>query len=116
MAKNKTKTFNIGKVKLTMSENGFPKGLILKRDLTLRECRHIMLDLLGIDILNSEDFDFAEDYNDYRETMVSDVNKWLRGETIDEVIAEYAYDCATDQLGLHNMIPIIAYLLKKGII
>lgn len=33
------KKYNLGTVKVEMEANGFPKGLILKRELTIRECR-----------------------------------------------------------------------------
>ena len=35
--------FNLGTIKVEMNNNGFPKGLILKRDLTLRECKMSMI-------------------------------------------------------------------------
>lgn len=110
------KTFNIGNVKLEMRTNGFPKGFKLKRKLTVRECRHIMYDLLGIDIQTRDCYEFDYDYKDYINGMCKDVNGWLEGDCDDEVIAEYAYDCSNDQLGLINMIPITQYLIKKGVI
>lgn len=107
---------NIGTVKMTMETNGFPKGLILKRELTLRECKYILFQLLGIELQTREDFEFYEEYkdamNNYRET----VNAWLKGEADDDSIAEFAFDCSDEQLGLMNMIPIVAYLKKKGVI
>lgn len=46
------KNFNIGVVKLQMDPIGsFPKGFILKRDLTIKESEFIMRNLLGIDVL-----------------------------------------------------------------
>lgn len=48
------KRYNIGTVGMTMETNGFPKGLILKRDLTLRECKHILGNLLGIELFTRE--------------------------------------------------------------
>lgn len=55
MTKTKQRNFNIGTVKITMETNGFPKGFILKRDLTLRECKHILGNLLGIELSTRED-------------------------------------------------------------
>ncbi len=110
-----TKTYNIGKVKLTMESNGFPKGFILKRDLNVRECRYILYTLLGINIATKEDLD-KEEYQEQNEEYVQTVNAWLRGETDDSAIMEFAFDCSDEPLGLMNMLPIVAYLQKKGII
>lgn len=108
--------FNLGTIKVEMNNNGFPKGLILKRDLTLRECKYLMRELLGIDILTRDCYEFADDYADYNDELVKDVNDWLRGNLDDEGIAQYAYDCSDEQLGIMNLIPILNYLIKKEIV
>lgn len=110
-----TKIYSIGKVKLTMESNGFPKGFILKRDLTVRECRYILYSLLGINIATKDDLD-DEEYREQNEEYVQTVNAWLRGETDDSAIIEFAFDCSDEPLRLMNMLPIVAYLQKKGII
>ncbi len=110
------KIFNIGKIKLSMESNGFPKGFLMKRNLNTKECRHIMLQLLGIEIQTREDFEEQWEYDDYNKELCNDVNNWLKGECDDEKIIEYAYDCSDDQLGLFNMIPITQYLIKKNVI
>ena len=110
------KFLNIGKVKLEMHNNGFPKGFILKRKLTLRECRYILSSLLGIDILEKEDFEYQEEYKDYNNELYNDVNDWLTGDIDDYKIAQYAYDCSDESLGMFNMLTITQYLIKKGII
>ncbi len=111
----KTKTFDIGKVKLIMEANGFPKGFILKRDLNIRECRYILYSLLGINIATKEDLD-NEEYQEQNDEYVQTVNAWLRGETDDSAIMEFAFDYSDEPLGLMNMLPIVAYLQKKDII
>lgn len=98
-----------------MESNGFPKGFILKRDLTVRECRYILYSLLGINIATKDDLD-DEEYREQNEEYVQTVNAWLRGETDDSAIIEFAFDCSDEPLGLMNMLPIVAYLQKKGII
>ena len=50
--------------------------------------------------------------NEYCDT----VNAWLRGDTDDSAIMEFAFDCSDDPIGIMNLIPIICYLQKKGII
>lgn len=110
------KKFDLGIVKTNLQPNGYVKGLVLNRDLTVKECRYIMHDILGIEIMTKDDFDFAYDYTDYNKELVDNVNNWLKGDVDDCTIMEYAYDCADDPIGIMNLIPIIAYLKKKGII
>ena len=54
------KKFNIGTVKMEMHQNGFPKGLSLKRKLSIRESKHVMRNLLGIDLNDKDCFDSTE--------------------------------------------------------
>ena len=65
---------------------------------------------------DQEDFEFPEEYKEYNEELLNDVNDWLSGECDDDFISEYAYDCSDEPLGLHNMLIITNYLQKKGII
>lgn len=112
----KTKKFTLQPIKLTLESNGFPRGLVLKRDLTSRECRHILYHYLGINITTREDCDDNDEYNEINEEYTQTVNQWLRGETDDSAIMEIAADCSDEQLGLFNLIPIVAYLQEKNAI
>ena len=116
MTPTKQKNFNIGTVKMTMESNGFPKGLILKRDLTLRECKHILGNLLGIELSTREDCYDNEEYQDKMDEYRDTVNAWLRGDADDSAIMGFAFDCTDEPIGIMNLIPIICYLKKKGII
>lgn len=112
----KTKKFDIGTVKIEMHPNGFPKGFCTKRDATLRECKYIMKNLLGIDTHDQDCFVDRQEYKEYNDNLVIDVNKWLRGDYDDTTLmADYAYD-SDESLGCMNLIPIITYLKSKGII
>ena len=113
---NKQKRFNIGTVKLSMEANGFPKGLILKRDLTLHECKYILRNLLGIELFTHKDCYDNEEYQDKMSEYRDTVNAWLRGNADDSAIMEFAFDCSDDPIGTMNLIPIMCYLKKKGII
>ena len=53
---------------------------------------------------------------DYNNELYNDVNDWLVGDTDDYKIAQYAYDCSDESLGMFNMLTITQYLIKKGII
>lgn len=110
------KKYNLGTIKMEMETNGFPKGFILKRYLTVKECRYIMKNLLGIEIQTKEECYDTEEYREYNQELVSVVNKWLTGDYDDDYIMDYAGDCSDEQIGVFNLIPIITYLQKKEII
>lgn len=110
------KRFNIGTIKMEMHENGFPKGLLLKRKLTIRESKHIMNNLLGIDLNDKDCFDSFEEYLQYNNDVCATVNDWLIGNCEDDSIMEYAYDCSDEPIGIMNLIPIIDYLKKHDIV
>lgn len=109
---NKSKTYKIGEIKLKISSNGYPCGFFLKRRLNLRECKYILNNLLGIVVNTRDCFYDKEEYGDYNQEIEDTVNEWLNGNLEDESIAEFAEDCSDDQLGIFNMFPIAAYLLK----
>lgn len=109
---NKSKTYKIGEIKLKISSNGYPCGFFLKRRLNLRECKYILDKLLGIVVNTRDCFYDKEEYDDYNQEIEDTVNEWLNGNLEDESIAEFAEDCSDDQLGIFNMFPIAAYLLK----
>lgn len=109
---NKSKTYKIGEIKLKISSNGYPCGFFLKRRLNLRECKYILDKLLGIVVNTRDCFYDKEEYDDYNQELEGSVNEWLNGNLEDESIAEFAEDCSDDQLGIFNMFPIAAYLLK----
>ena len=102
----------------TRETNGFIKGLILNRYLTVEECRYIVSELLGIDIQEENDFydDEQDEWQEYNEELQINVNAWLRGDADDSVIAQYMYDCQYDQLGMMQLIGILIYLQKIEVI
>lgn len=110
------KKYNIGSVKLNLENNGFPKGLILNRDLTVKESRYIMYNLLGININTIDDCYDRDEYKEYNIDLSNNVNSWLRGDIDDVSLMEYAGDCSDEPIGVMNLIPIIYYLKKKNII
>ena len=99
----------------TRESNGFIKGLIMNRYLTVEECRYIMTELLGIDILEEDDL-YEDEQQEYNEELQINVNAWLRGDVDDSVIAQYMYDCQYDQLGMIQLIGILIYLQKIEVI
>lgn len=110
------KNFNLGKIRMSVHENGFVKGFVKKRELTFNECRHIVKNLLGIDLPTMEDYEYKDEYEDYRTDLIEKVNGWISGDVEDDTIMEFAWDCSDDPIGAMNIIPIAVYLKKKGII
>ena len=111
------KKFNVGTVVMEIPKGDYiPKGLVLKRELTIRECRYIMRNLLMIEINSEEDCYDSEEYKEYNSELQKVVNDWLRGEAEDYSIMEYAYDCFDESIGVMNLIPILMYLKKREII
>jgi hypothetical protein len=113
--KNKKK-FKLGVVEITTRANGFPKGLILKRKVTTQEAKYILGALLVFVLATRDDFDCVSDYRDRLTEYTNTVNLWLKGGLDDDSIAELSCECSEEQLGLMNMIPILDYLKKKGVI
>ena len=109
---NKSKTYKIGEIKLKIYSNGYTCGFFLKRRLNLRECKHILKNLLGINLAIRDCFYDKEEYDDYNQEIEDTVNEWLNGNLEDESIAEFEADCYSGQLGIFNMFPIVMYLLK----
>ena len=82
----------------------------------MRECRHILKNILCIELECAEDFDYREDYTDYNKELKETVNKWLVGDADDSIIMEYAYDCSDDDMGIWNAFKIAEYLQQREII
>lgn len=66
------KKFNIGTVKLEMQDNGFPKRLVLKHDLNIREVKHLIRKFLGIGANG------VDEYDDYNNSLTSDMNSLFK--------------------------------------
>lgn len=110
------KKFNLGEITLTYGLNEFDTSLNLKRPLTFRECSHILRKLLAINIVSREDCYNQDEWEETKLDIADRVNDWLNGRLDDEGIADLAYDCSDEQLGLKNMIPILAYLKQLDVI
>lgn len=109
---NKSKTYKIGEIKLKISSNGYPCGFFLKRRLNLRECKYILNNLLGINLAIRDWFNYKEEYDNYNQEIEDTFNEWINGNLDDDAIAEFEAVCYHGQLGIFNMFPIAAYLLK----
>ena len=110
------KIFNIGNIKTILEKNGTVKGLVTKRDINIRECRYIFKHIFYINILDKCDLGDNEEYKEYNEEIVGALNRWIHGETDDNYIMEFACDCEDEALGLFNLLPLLVYLNKIGVI
>lgn len=70
-----TKTFDIGIVTTLLTLDNYPKGLVLKRELTIAECRYILKKILDIDICTREDIINEEEYTEQNLEYQKVVNK-----------------------------------------
>jgi hypothetical protein len=112
------KTFNL-KFKTNFESNGFPSGLIMKRDLTFREANHLASSLLGINTsLTFDDcLDDKAEKKEMQQKLIEDITKLIKGNTgFDWISEEWANGEACDDLNITLFIPFIDYLIKKGII
>lgn len=112
----KTKKVKLREFKVIMRKNNFADGIMLKRWLTLRECRHVMKNILGIVISEKDDFEDNAEYREYNDSLCNDVNGWLMGALDDSIIMEYAYDCSDEPIGIFNCVSLLLYLQKGEII
>ena len=99
-----------------LTPNGFSHGLVTKRPVTTREAKYIMRNIFGIDVNDRDCFEFKEDYDEYNNELTQNFNDWLNGDTDDQTIMNYAYDCSDEPIGLFNAFKMAEYLQKKGII
>ena len=107
---------NLGKIKCIGTSKNRIDGLVLKRNVTIREAKYILVNILGIELLTKDDFENLEEYQEQNQEYTRVVNDWLSGKTDDTAIMEFAYDCSDDAIGIFNLIAIIYYLKKRNVI
>jgi hypothetical protein len=111
-----TKIFNIGIVTTSLTLDNYPKGLVLKRELTIAECKYILKKILDINICTREDAIDEEEYTEYNLEYQKVVNKWLRGECSSKNIDYFRIIWDDRKIDIIDLIPILTYLKKRKII
>ena len=106
--------YNLGIVKMTTGESG--RGLILKRELSLDECRYILSEIFGIKLYTREDFDDEEEYIEQNLEYQKVVNKWLKGECSSKNVDYFRIIWDDRKTDIVDLIPILAYLKRRKII
>lgn len=108
-------SYNLGIIKMTTGK--VDKGLILKRELSLDECKYILSEIFRFELYTREDFDDEEEYQEQMDEYKDTVNAWLKGDCEDLYIADLFYvNYFENYLGIMNMILIIDYLKKLSVI
>ena len=107
-------SYNLGIIKMTTGESG--RGLILKRELSLDECKYILSEIFGITLYTREDFDDEEEYQEQMDKYKDTINTWLKGDRDDQYILDSYMSYLENSLGIMNMVLIIDYLKKLSVI
>ena len=55
---------NLGKIKCIGTSKNRIDGLVLKRNVTIREAKYILVNILGIELLTKDDFEDLEEYQE----------------------------------------------------
>lgn len=111
-----TKTFNIGTVTTSLTLDNYPKGLVLKRELTTAECRYVLKKILDINIYTREDIVDEEEYIEQNLEYQKVVNKWLKGECSSKNVDYFRIIWDDRKTDIVDLIPILAYLKRRKII
>ena len=77
---------NLGKIKCIGTSKNRIDGLVLKRNVTIREAKYILVNILGIELLTKDDFEDLEAYQEQNQEYTRVVNDWLSGKTDDTAI------------------------------
>lgn len=99
---------------MTTGESG--RGLILKRELSLDECKYILSEIFGIKLYIREDFDDEEEYIEQNLEYQKVVNKWLKGECSSKNVDYFRIIWDDRKTDIVDLIPILAYLKRRKII
>ena len=101
--------------KMKLAHDNF-LALVLKRDVTLREAKYILGNILKFVLQTREEME-AWEYEEYNKDIQRDVNDWLRGKFEDtRLMEDYAWDCAGEPLGAMYIVPILVYLQKRNVL
>lgn len=99
---------------MTTGESG--RGLILKRELSLDECKYILSEIFGIKLYTREDVVDEEEYIEQNLEYQKVVNKWLKGECSSKNVDYFRIIWDDRKTDIVDLIPILAYLKRRKII
>lgn len=107
-------SYNLGIIKMTTGKVG--KGLILKRELSLDECKYILSEIFRFESYTLEDFYDEEEYIEQNLEYQKVVNKWLKGECSSKNVDYFRIIWDDRKTDIVDLIPILAYLKRRKII
>lgn len=107
-------SYNLGIIKMTTGK--VDKGLILKRELSLDECKYILSEIFRFESYTLEDFYDEEEYQEQMDEYKDTVNAWLKGECSSENVDYFRIIWDDRKIDIIDLIPILAYLKKRKII
>lgn len=112
------KTIKLSPVKVTYtSGNNIPSGVVMKRDVTQREARHILENILGFNITDEIEGLEPDEREDFRNEYTDVINKYIKGEADWPYLCEAC--CCYDDVDCISYAPflwMVSYLQEKGII
>lgn len=94
-------------------------GLLMKRDLSVREACYCLRNLMGFDINSSiEEFEDEFDRKDYRNNITQALNRYIKGDADWNHLCEETYCYDYDNIGpdLVSHLRLVEYLSRKNII
>lgn len=123
MAKDIIKTIKLNTVKVIRQskENPYIRGLVMKRNLTVREACHVYRNIFLFDLdLSLADFETKDERDYFYKDITNTLNNYIKGEVgyRDLCDVTYCYDDDNDissiSIGAH--IKLVEYLQKVGVI
>lgn len=99
--------------------NPYMRGLLMKRDLSVREACHIYRNILLFDLnISLCDFDNMEEKNDFYKGITNAMNAYIKGDASYSTLCDttYCYDDDEDGVSIAAHLKLVEYLQKKGVI
>lgn len=106
------KNYNVGEISLIEEKDDYPRGLNLKRELTLKECKYILENILKIDFADKTMFGCKEEFDDYKKQIVFLINSWIKGEIDLGTVLTECGEYYEKDVPVFIAFPLVEYLRK----
>lgn len=111
------KELNIGSVGVNLNDSDRIHGLVLKRELTLKESQYVMGNILGVPLKTRKVFDDIFDWNVYKGTLMKCTNSWLEGSMdLDSAACCVMSECMRTSFNMMNFLLVVDYLKRKDVL
>lgn len=115
------KTIKLMPVKcIRQSENNpYMRGLVMKRDVTVREACHIYRNILLFNLdLSLCDFEDKEERDDFYKDITEKMNLYIKGDVDFGSLcdATYCYDDDDEGVSIGAHLKLVEYLQKRGVL